>query len=134
MHEFSYFLLLNKAVNILPFIVLMIYLYCMNIRKSRHLRKMDYSNKLLHDNVELHKAYDYFRIVSIGARLAQSVEHGTLNPRVVGSSPTLGAKLFFYFLLLDRTFFFYVLLFLHFPHVKQFNFDLNCITSLFLFF
>jgi hypothetical protein len=24
------------------------------------------------------------------ARLAQSVEHGTLNPRVVGSSPTLG--------------------------------------------
>ena len=29
-----------------------------------------------------------FRIVT--ARLAQSVEHGTLNPRVVGSSPTLG--------------------------------------------
>ena len=28
------------------------------------------------------------------ARLAQSVEHGTLNPRVVGSSPTLGAKIF----------------------------------------
>ena len=26
----------------------------------------------------------------IVARLAQSVEHGTLNPRVVGSSPTLG--------------------------------------------
>ena len=25
------------------------------------------------------------------ARLAQSVEHGTLNPRVVGSSPTSGA-------------------------------------------
>ena len=25
------------------------------------------------------------------ARLAQSVEHGTLNPGVVGSSPTLGA-------------------------------------------
>ena len=24
------------------------------------------------------------------ARLARSVEHGTLNPRVVGSSPTLG--------------------------------------------
>ena len=24
------------------------------------------------------------------ARLAQSVEHGTLNPRVVDSSPTLG--------------------------------------------
>ena len=29
------------------------------------------------------------------ARLAQSVEHGTLNPRVVGSSPTLGAITFF---------------------------------------
>ena len=27
----------------------------------------------------------------ITARLAQSVEHGTLNPGVVGSSPTLGA-------------------------------------------
>ena len=27
---------------------------------------------------------------SSAARLAQSVEHGTLNPRVVGSSPTLG--------------------------------------------
>ena len=27
------------------------------------------------------------------ARLAQSVEHGTLNPRVVGSSPTLGEAL-----------------------------------------
>ena len=27
----------------------------------------------------------------IKARLAQSVEHGTLNPRVVGSSPTSGA-------------------------------------------
>ena len=25
------------------------------------------------------------------ARVAQSVEHGTLNPRVVGSSPTSGA-------------------------------------------
>ena len=29
------------------------------------------------------------------ARLAQSVEHETLNLRVVGSSPTLGAFLFF---------------------------------------
>ena len=28
------------------------------------------------------------------ARLAQSVEHETLNLRVVGSSPTLGANLF----------------------------------------
>ena len=27
------------------------------------------------------------------ARLAQSVEHGTLNPRVVGSSPTLGVNI-----------------------------------------
>ena len=32
------------------------------------------------------------------ARLAQSVEHETLNLRVVGSSPTLGgASLFFFF-------------------------------------
>ena len=30
-------------------------------------------------------------ILTLQARLAQSVEHGTLNPRVVGSSPTLGA-------------------------------------------
>ena len=30
------------------------------------------------------------------ARLAQSVEHGTLNPRVVGSSPTSGAHFYFY--------------------------------------
>ena len=29
------------------------------------------------------------------ARLAQSVEHETLNLRVVGSSPTLGDKTFF---------------------------------------
>ena len=31
------------------------------------------------------------KVVTIGARLAQSVEHETLNLRVVGSSPTLGA-------------------------------------------
>ena len=31
---------------------------------------------------------------TIVARLAQSVEHGTLNPRVVGSSPTLGVDYF----------------------------------------
>ena len=30
------------------------------------------------------------------ARLAQSVEHETLNLRVVGSSPTLGEVFFFY--------------------------------------
>ena len=33
------------------------------------------------------------------ARLAQSVEHQTLNLRVVGSSPTLGEKTFFLFFL-----------------------------------
>ena len=32
------------------------------------------------------------------ARLAQSVEHETLNLRVVGSSPTLGDHFFFSFL------------------------------------
>ena len=31
------------------------------------------------------------------ARLAQSVEHETLNLRVVGSSPTLDAYIFFFF-------------------------------------
>ena len=33
--------------------------------------------------------------IHAAARLAQSVEHETLNLRVVGSSPTLGAFLFF---------------------------------------
>ena len=33
--------------------------------------------------------------IEAAARLAQSVEHGTLNPGVVGSSPTLG-DLFLY--------------------------------------
>ncbi len=33
--------------------------------------------------------------ISTSARLAQSVEHETLNLRVVGSSPTLGEKHFF---------------------------------------
>ena len=32
--------------------------------------------------------------LTYGARLAQSVEHETLNLRVVGSSPTLGAGTF----------------------------------------
>ena len=31
-----------------------------------------------------------FCVTKISARLAQSVEHETLNLRVVGSSPTLG--------------------------------------------
>ena len=35
-----------------------------------------------------------FSPLSLSARLAQSVEHETLNLRVVGSSPTLGVKLF----------------------------------------
>ena len=34
------------------------------------------------------------RASEYSARLAQSVEHETLNLRVVGSSPTLGAKFF----------------------------------------
>ena len=42
---------------------------------------------------------EYFKQLSFvppdtSARLAQSVEHETLNLRVVGSSPTLGAKSF----------------------------------------
>ena len=39
------------------------------------------------------------------ARLAQSVEHGTLNPRVVGSSPTSGEHFYKYFFQLLKTFF-----------------------------
>ena len=35
--------------------------------------------------------------ICISARLAQSVEHETLNLRVVGSSPTLGEQLFYFF-------------------------------------
>ena len=34
-------------------------------------------------------------LFGITARLAQSVEHETLNLRVVGSSPTLGDQIFF---------------------------------------
>ena len=37
-----------------------------------------------------------FSTPSPTARLAQSVEHETLNLRVVGSSPTLGARLLFF--------------------------------------
>ena len=36
------------------------------------------------------------KLLSIQARLAQSVEHETLNLGVVGSSPTLGANIFLY--------------------------------------
>ena len=33
--------------------------------------------------------FDFYYILAVlQARVAQSVEHGTLNPRVVGSSPT----------------------------------------------
>ena len=37
-----------------------------------------------------------FEAEIVTARLAQSVEHETLNLRVVGSSPTLGANFFFF--------------------------------------
>ena len=43
-------------------------------------------------NIFLYQA-KYFHPLTIPARLAQSVEHETLNLRVVGSSPTLGALL-----------------------------------------
>ena len=36
--------------------------------------------------------------LDVTARLAQSVEHETLNLRVVGSSPTLGAPFMIFFL------------------------------------
>ena len=37
-------------------------------------------------------------VLLTSARLAQSVEHETLNLRVVGSSPTLGDLVFLFFL------------------------------------
>ncbi len=45
---------------------------------------------------------------SYTARLAQSVEHGTLNPRVVGSSPTLGE---FFLAALNKKSFFHKMFF-----------------------
>ena len=39
----------------------------------------------------------YLSPLTTNARLAQSVEHGTLNPRVVGSSPTSGDLFSFFF-------------------------------------
>ena len=42
---------------------------------------------------------NYVPVHTSQARLAQSVEHETLNLRVVGSSPTLGATLFVSYLL-----------------------------------
>ena len=51
--------------------------------------------------------------VVFSARLAQSVEHETLNLGVVGSSPTLGGVLFFFiiylFIYLFYFFFFIIL-------------------------
>ena len=41
-----------------------------------------------------HHSPQLFTVVYATARLAQSVEHETLNLRVVGSSPTLGAYFF----------------------------------------
>ena len=52
------------------------------------------SSKLKFHIIGFHKALDYLNHQP--ARLAQSVEHGTLNPRVVGSSPTSG-DLFIFF-------------------------------------
>ena len=42
----------------------------------------------------------YLYVCRYTARLAQSVEHETLNLRVVGSSPTLGDKIFYMYLVL----------------------------------
>ena len=46
----------------------------------------------------------YYLCVRVStARLAQSVEHETLNLRVVGSSPTLGEYSFFFYPYLNFT-------------------------------
>ena len=52
-----------------------------------------------------------FGVVVYQPRLAQSVEHETLNLRVVGSSPTSGAMLLFFF---PHQFFLFVIFFLSF--------------------
>ena len=44
-------------------------------------------------SAHIQRLYSTAIVVTI-ARLAQSVEHETLNLRVVGSSPTLGVQLF----------------------------------------
>ena len=46
-------------------------------------------------SVHIQRLYSTPTEVTI-ARLAQSVEHETLNLRVVGSSPTLGVQIFFF--------------------------------------
>ena len=52
------------------------------------------------------------------ARLAQSVEHETLNLRVVGSSPTLGENIFEDFFLISQSVFYYVV-----KYVMDFTYD-----------
>lgn len=47
------------------------------------------------------------RLLRSSARLAQSVEHETLNLRVVGSSPTLGGKIFFFLCFFLVLFYYY---------------------------
>ena len=51
-------------------------------------------------NQKFPKKDDHYQTQSLGyhrtARLTQSLEHGILNPRVVGSSPTLGEKFLWY--------------------------------------
>ena len=59
------------------------------------------------------------------ARLAQSVEHETLNLRVVGSSPTLGA---------DHCWWLFLSLFLYSELHQQLGFRLNFTFRLMIFF
>ena len=66
-----------------------------------------------------------FAILCSEARLAQSVEHGTLNPRVVGSSPTSGALFFlFCFKFLHQIIFFFFS-----PHFSSVAALLCCASS-----
>ena len=45
-------------------------------------------------STEVNDTYSFYESLCCIARLAQSVEHETLNLRVVGSSPTLGENRF----------------------------------------
>ena len=71
-------------------------LYITSYQRSKGLESENYNRMI---RIFLLREYLFWLLYlppsqACGARLAQSVEHETLNLRVVGSSPTLGAGLF----------------------------------------
>ncbi len=57
--------------------------------------KQEFEWTFLYSLFEKANHFKYLALCTHTARLAQSVEHETLNLRVVGSSPTLGNIIFF---------------------------------------